>query len=55
MNWEIVVIGDVGSLMVFRWSARATRAYSLGQVEAHKLKYPKTGTESLLMGILVEG
>jgi len=38
-----------------KWSARATRAYSLGQVEAHKLKYPKTGTESLLMGILVEG
>ncbi|XP_058205393.1 ATP-dependent Clp protease ATP-binding subunit CLPT1, chloroplastic-like isoform X1 [Rhododendron vialii] len=38
-----------------KWSARAIRAFALGEVEAYKLKYPKKGTECLLMGILAEG
>ena len=39
----------------FRWSARAIKSYAMGELEARKLKYPNTGTEALLMGILVEG
>lgn len=27
----------------------------MAELEARKLKYPNTGTEALLMGILVEG
>jgi len=27
----------------------------MGELEARKLKYPNTGTEALLMGILIEG
>lgn len=27
----------------------------MGELEARKLKYPTTGTEALLMGILIEG
>lgn len=27
----------------------------MGELEARKLKYPTTGTEAILMGILVEG
>ncbi|KAF7147352.1 hypothetical protein RHSIM_Rhsim03G0171900 [Rhododendron simsii] len=38
-----------------KWSARAIRSFALGEVEAYKLKYPKKGTECLLMGILAEG
>ncbi|GAV61869.1 Clp_N domain-containing protein [Cephalotus follicularis] len=38
-----------------KWSARAIKAYAMGELEARKLKYPNTGTEALLMGILVEG
>ncbi|GAB2265337.1 hypothetical protein Dimus_000401 [Dionaea muscipula] len=38
-----------------RWSARALKSIVLAELEARKLKYPDTGTESLLMGILVEG
>lgn len=37
------------------WSARAIKSFAMAELEARKLKYPKTGTESLLMGILVEG
>jgi len=39
----------------FRWSARAIRSFGLGELEARKLKYPNTGTDALLMGILIEG
>ena len=49
------MIGDVGSVMMFRWSARAIKALVMGELEAHKLCYRQTGTESLLLGILVEG
>ncbi|KAJ1431354.1 Clp, N-terminal [Sesbania bispinosa] len=38
-----------------RWSARAIKSYAMAELEARKLKYPNTGTEALLMGILVEG
>ncbi|PHT87117.1 Clp protease-related protein, chloroplastic [Capsicum annuum] len=37
------------------WSARAIKAFAFAELEARKLKYPNTGTEALLMGILVEG
>ncbi|XP_041007445.1 ATP-dependent Clp protease ATP-binding subunit CLPT1, chloroplastic [Juglans microcarpa x Juglans regia] len=38
-----------------KWSARAIKSFAMGKLEARKLKYPNTGTEALLMGILVEG
>lgn len=38
-----------------KWSARAMKSIALGGAEARKLKREKTGTETLLMGILVEG
>ncbi|KAG4952586.1 hypothetical protein JHK85_046453 [Glycine max] len=38
-----------------KWSERAIKSYAMGELEARKLKYPNTGTEALLMGILVEG
>ncbi|KAM4073892.1 hypothetical protein ACB094_10G053400 [Castanea mollissima] len=38
-----------------KWSRSAIKAFAMGELEARKLKYPTTGTESLLMGILIEG
>ncbi|CAN4080808.1 unnamed protein product [Withania somnifera] len=38
-----------------KWSARSIQAFVMAELEARKLKYPNTGTEALLMGILVEG
>ncbi|KDP25578.1 hypothetical protein JCGZ_20734 [Jatropha curcas] len=38
-----------------KWSWRAIKAFALAQLEARKLKYANTGTESLLMGVLIEG
>eukprot|EP01018_Ginkgo_biloba_P039124 Gb_11771 [translate_table: standard] len=38
-----------------KWSARAIKSFSMAELEARKLKYPTTGTEALLMGILTEG
>ncbi|EOA18373.1 hypothetical protein CARUB_v10006894mg [Capsella rubella] len=38
-----------------KWSARAIKSLAMGELEARKLKYPSTGTEAILMGILVEG
>ncbi|PNY12639.1 clp protease-related protein chloroplastic-like [Trifolium pratense] len=38
-----------------KWSARAIRSYAMAENEVRVLKYPKIGTESLLMGILIEG
>lgn len=38
-----------------KWSARAIKAYAMSELETRKLKYPKLGTEALLMGILIEG
>ncbi|XP_078442459.1 ATP-dependent Clp protease ATP-binding subunit CLPT1, chloroplastic-like [Wolffia australiana] len=38
-----------------KWSARAIKSFCMAELEARKLKYPNNGTETLLMGILVEG
>nr|DAD33756.1 TPA_asm: hypothetical protein HUJ06_012607 [Nelumbo nucifera] len=38
-----------------KWSERAIKSFAMAELEARKLKYPNTGTEALLMGILVEG
>ncbi|KAL9324220.1 hypothetical protein ACSQ67_009077 [Phaseolus vulgaris] len=38
-----------------KWSARAIKSYAMAELEARKIKFPNTGTEALLMGILVEG
>lgn len=38
-----------------KWSPRAIKAFSMAETEARRMKYPKIGTESLLMGILTEG
>ena len=46
LNW-----GDFGT----RWSWRAIKSFAMGELEARKLKLPTTGTEAILMGILVEG
>lgn len=40
---------------MYRWSWRGIKSFAMGELEARKLKYPNTGTESLLMGILIEG
>ncbi|KAJ4828664.1 hypothetical protein Tsubulata_019540 [Turnera subulata] len=38
-----------------RWSASALKSFGLAEVEAFKLQHATTGTESLILGILVEG
>ncbi|KAL9242869.1 hypothetical protein vseg_016827 [Gypsophila vaccaria] len=38
-----------------KWSWRAIKSFAMGELEARKLKYASTGTEAILMGILVEG
>ncbi|KAJ0106471.1 hypothetical protein Patl1_18634 [Pistacia atlantica] len=38
-----------------KWSCRAIKSFAMAELEARKLKYPNTGTEALLMGILIEG
>ncbi|KAM0023743.1 putative Clp, repeat (R) domain, Clp domain superfamily protein [Helianthus debilis subsp. tardiflorus] len=38
-----------------KWSFRSIKSFAMGELEARKLKYNNTGTEALLMGILVEG
>ena len=38
-----------------RWSSRAIKSFSMAELEARKLKYPQTGTEAFLMGMLTEG
>ncbi|KAF8718549.1 hypothetical protein HU200_025232 [Digitaria exilis] len=40
---------------ILRWSSRAVRSFAMAELEARKMRYPTTGTEGLLMGILVEG
>lgn len=45
----------VSSEKLPKWSARAIKSFAMGELEARKLKYPNTGTEALLMGILIEG
>ncbi|WVZ14860.1 hypothetical protein V8G54_012426, partial [Vigna mungo] len=38
-----------------KWSARAIKSFAMAELEARKIKFPNTGTEAILMGILVEG
>ncbi|KAK6251197.1 hypothetical protein SCA6_005202 [Theobroma cacao] len=38
-----------------KWSRRAIKSFVMAELEARKLKYPTTGTEAFLMGILIEG
>ncbi|KAJ9173482.1 hypothetical protein P3X46_016606 [Hevea brasiliensis] len=38
-----------------KWSWRAIKAFAMAELEARKLKYANTGTEALLMGVLIEG
>lgn len=38
-----------------RWSLKAIKSFAMGELEARKLKFSTTGTEAILMGILVEG
>lgn len=39
----------------FRWSSKAIKSFAMAELEARKIKSPTTGTEALLMGILIEG
>ncbi|KAK4751763.1 hypothetical protein SAY87_020561 [Trapa incisa] len=38
-----------------KWSRRVIKSFAMGELEARKLKYPTTGAEALLMGVLIEG
>ncbi|KAL2543516.1 Clp protease-related protein [Forsythia ovata] len=38
-----------------KWSSKAIKSFAMGELEARKIKSPTTGTEALLMGILIEG
>ncbi|KAE9596793.1 hypothetical protein Lal_00007607 [Lupinus albus] len=38
-----------------KWSSKAIKSFAMGELEARKLKYPTTGTEAFLMGLLIEG
>ncbi|KAG0600138.1 hypothetical protein M758_11G009900 [Ceratodon purpureus] len=52
----VLPVGDVAvDAPKVNWEARAVKSFSMGELEARKLKYPNTGTESLLLGILTEG
>lgn len=41
--------------LCFRWSLKGIKSFAMGELEARKLKFANTGTEAILMGILVEG
>ncbi|KAD5961286.1 hypothetical protein E3N88_12759 [Mikania micrantha] len=49
------IVATVSSSPTAPWSFRFIKSFAMGELEARKLKYNNTGTESLLMGILVEG
>jgi len=38
-----------------RWSSKAIKSFAMAAMEARKLKLTTTGSEALIMGILVEG
>ncbi|GFP86466.1 clp protease-related protein at4g12060 chloroplastic [Phtheirospermum japonicum] len=38
-----------------KWSSKAIKSFAMGELEARKIKSANTGTEALLMGILIEG
>ena len=54
IGYEAVHLTNSPALMN-RWSARAIKTFGMAELEARKLKYPTTGTEALLMGLLTEG
>uniref|UniRef100_A0A2P2JSM8 Uncharacterized protein MANES_02G032400 n=1 Tax=Rhizophora mucronata TaxID=61149 RepID=A0A2P2JSM8_RHIMU len=43
------------TVKVPKWTWRAIKAFTMAELEARKLKYANTGTEALLLGILIEG
>ncbi|XWS38480.1 hypothetical protein CRYUN_Cryun19dG0135000 [Craigia yunnanensis] len=45
----------VSTEKVPRWSRKAIKSFAMAELDARKLKYPITGTEAFLMGILIEG
>ncbi|XWS49828.1 hypothetical protein CRYUN_Cryun12cG0036500 [Craigia yunnanensis] len=45
----------VSTEKVPKWSRRAIKSFAMAELESRKLKYPTTGTEAFLMGILIEG
>lgn len=55
MCFECFCDNGVWEMNWSRWSCTGIKAYAMGELEARKLKYPTTGTEALLMGILIEG
>ncbi|XP_051129647.1 ATP-dependent Clp protease ATP-binding subunit CLPT2, chloroplastic-like [Andrographis paniculata] len=44
-----------GTDKIPKWSSKAIKSFAMAELEARKLKSPTTGTEALLMGILIEG
>ncbi|CAN1842652.1 ATP-dependent Clp protease ATP-binding subunit CLPT2, chloroplastic [Linum perenne] len=48
-------VATVSATLPTKWSCRTIRSYGLAELEARKLKYTETGTECLLLGILIEG
>ncbi|XP_058778238.1 ATP-dependent Clp protease ATP-binding subunit CLPT2, chloroplastic-like [Vicia villosa] len=38
-----------------KWSSKAIKSISMAEVEARKLRFTNTGTEALILGVLVEG
>uniref|UniRef100_M0ZXB6 ATP-dependent clp protease n=1 Tax=Solanum tuberosum TaxID=4113 RepID=M0ZXB6_SOLTU len=38
-----------------KWSAKAVKSFTMAELEARKLKYATTGTEALILGMLIEG
>ncbi|XP_076951858.1 ATP-dependent Clp protease ATP-binding subunit CLPT2, chloroplastic-like isoform X2 [Bidens hawaiensis] len=38
-----------------KWSLKGIKSFAMGELEARKLKFANTGTEGILMGLLVEG
>ncbi|CAI0403499.1 unnamed protein product [Linum tenue] len=55
LKWRRPTVARISSSLPTTWSARAIRSFGFGELEARKLKYPNTGTEAILMGILIEG
>lgn len=38
-----------------KWSSKAIKSFAMSAIEARKLKFTTTGTEALILGILIEG
>lgn len=44
-----------GADKIPKWSSKAIKSFAMSELEARKIKSPTTGTEAILMGILIEG